>query len=100
LNGTESQGIAVQEIMSTNTPMIVWDLSRWDDQGPEWSVPATSIPYWSDECGEKFYEFKDLEKTFDKFYDKISGYTPRNFVENNLSYKTSVNKLLEIFNAD
>ena len=48
LNGTESQGIAVQEIMSYDTPMLVWDIESWEDQGPEWSVPATSIPYWSD----------------------------------------------------
>ena len=45
LNGTESQGIAIQEIMSYNTPMLVWDIESWEDQGPEWSVPATSIPY-------------------------------------------------------
>lgn len=100
LNGTESQGIAVQEIMSNNIPMIVWDLTHWNDQGPDWSVPATSVPYWSDECGKKFYKIEDLDKTFEEFYSRIGEYTPRNFVENNLSYKVSVNKLLEIFNAN
>lgn len=100
LNGTESQGIAVQEIMSNNTPMFVWDLTHWTDQGPDWTVPATSVPYWSDECGKKFYKDEDLNKTFDEFYSRIEEYTPRNFVENNLSYKKSVNKLLEIFNVN
>ena len=97
LNGTESQGIAVQEIMGIGTPMFVWDLSNWDDQGSEWSVPATSIPYWSDQCGEKFYHESEMNKTFEKFYAKIGEYDPRNFVEDNLSYKASVNKLLDIF---
>jgi glycosyltransferase involved in cell wall biosynthesis len=100
LNGTESQGIAVQEIMSSGTPMFVWDISDWNDQGPEWSVPATSIPYWSDQCGEKFYYESEMNKTFEKFYAKIGEYNPRNFVEDNLSYKASVNKLLEIFNVN
>lgn len=100
LNGTESQGIAVQEIMSNNVPLFVWDVTNWNDQGPDWSVSATSVPYWSSECGEKFYKIQDLDKTFDEFYSKIEEYTPRSFVENNLSYKVSVNKLLEIFNAN
>lgn len=100
LNGTESQGIAVQEILASNTPMLVWDLQQWNDQGPKWSVPATSVPYWSNECGEKFYNFSDLEETFENFYSKISEYTPRQYVEKNLSYKASVNKLLELFNAN
>lgn len=100
LNGTESQGIAVQEIMANDIPMIVWDVTHWNDQGSEWSVPASSVPYWSNECGEKFYKIEDLHETFQEFYDRLGEYTPRNFVENNLSYKQSVNKLLEIFDAN
>lgn len=100
LNGTESQGIAVQEIMSYDTPIIAWDLETWEDQGPQWSVPATSVPYWSDECGERFFKYEDLEKTFRRFYSRIDEYNPRKYVEENLSYKASVDKLLEIFNAD
>ena len=99
VNGTESQGIAVQEIMSTDTPMFVWDIKEWNDQGDEWRVPATSIPYWSDECGEVFYNVEDMEKTYDRFYAKIDTYQPRKYVEENLSLKKSVNTLLEILNA-
>ena len=100
LNGTESQGIAIQEIMSYNTPMLVWDVESWEDQGPEWSVPATSVPYWSDECGERFVYADDMEVTFDNFYSRIGEYNPRKYVEDNLSYKKSIETLLEIFDAD
>jgi len=99
LNGTESQGIAVQEIMSCNVPILVWDVNCWNDQGPTWTVPATSVPYWSNECGEIFFDFEDINVTFENFYSKIDKYNPRKYVENVLSYKTSVKDLLEIFNA-
>ena len=100
INGTESQGIAIQEIMSYNTPMFVWDIKSWEDQGPEWSVPATSIPYWSPDCGEWFVNPDDMEFTFNQFYSRIGEYNPRKYIEDNLSYKKSVEKLLEIFDAN
>jgi hypothetical protein len=100
LNGTESQGIAVQEIMSANTPLFVWDVSEWNDQGQEYSVKATSIPYWDETCGEKFYDKGEMKETFDKFYAKIGEYRPKDFVEKNLSFKSSVKILLEILNAN
>ena len=105
LNGTESQGIAVQEIMACGTPLFVWDVEEWLDQGEQYRVPATSVPFWSDECGEIFVEsdplFDDviMEETFNRFYSKLSEYNPRKYVEENLSYKQSVKTLMEIFDA-
>lgn len=96
LNGTESQGIAVQEIMDLNVPLLVWDLEYWNDQGSQYKVPASSVPYWSDLCGERFFTRGELEKTFDRFYSNIDIYNPQKYVEENLSFKASVNKLLEI----
>jgi hypothetical protein len=96
LNGTESQGIAVNEIMSYNTPIIAWDLEYWNDQGEDYKVHASSVPYWSDICGEKFYDEDQMEETFERFYSNIDIYNPKKYVEENLSYKASVNKLLEI----
>ena len=93
LNGTESQGIAVQEMMSLGVPLFVWDLRTWEDQGSEWSVPATSVPYWDDRCGERFYDVQDMEETFDRFCAKIREYTPRKLIESELSYKVSIKKL-------
>lgn len=100
LNGTESQGIAVQEIMGYNVPMIVWDISLWTDMGSQWTVPASSVPYWSNTCGEVFYHEDDMNSCFDKFLSNIDNYNPREYIEENLSYKYSVNKLLEFFNAN
>lgn len=98
LNGTESQGIAVQEIMACDTPMFVWDVTEWTDQGDQWRVPATSVPFWSSDCGERVFD-SDFDETFDNFYSRIEEYNPRKYVEDNLSYKASVKTLMEIFDV-
>ena len=97
INGTESQGIAVQEIMACGTPLFVWDLKMWNDMGEKYIVPATSIPYWNNECGKYFYDFLDMEVAFEEFYDKIGEYNPKHFVQEELSFKASVKKLLKVF---
>ena len=96
INGTESQGIAVQEIMSMGVPIIAWDIKEWLDQGEAYRVPATSIPYWDERCGEVFFNIDDLEVTFSKFYVTLDQYDPKAFIKDNLSFECSVKTLLDI----
>ena len=96
INGTESQGIAVQEIMSMGVPIIAWDIKEWLDQGEAYRVPATSIPFWDERCGEKFFTVDEMGETFDNFYARINDYNPKDYVHDNLSFKSSVNTLLDI----
>ena len=96
INGTESQGIAVQEIMSMGVPIIAWDIKEWLDQGEAYRVPATSIPYWDERCGEVFFNIDDLEVTFSKFYATLDQYNPKAFIKDNLSFECSVKILLDI----
>ena len=100
INGTESQGIAVQEIMSMGVPIIAWDIKEWLDQGEAYRVPATSIPYWDERCGEVFFNKDELDETFSKFYATINEYDPKSFIKDNLSFGKTVEQLMEIFNAD
>ena len=100
INGTESQGIAVQEIMSMGVPIIAWDIKEWLDQGEAYRVPATSIPYWDQRCGEVVFNKAELEETFSKFYATINEYDPKSFIRDNLSFSKTVEQLMEIFNAD
>ena len=97
IDNTESQGIAIQEMMAVGKPLFVWDINEWDYMGEQYKVPATSVPYWSDECGEKFYFVDELEETFERFYDRIDTYNPKNLIDSELSYKASMKKLLNIF---
>jgi hypothetical protein len=96
INGTESQGIAVQEIMSMGVPIIAWDIKEWLDQGEAYRVPATSVPFWDERCGEKFFTVDKMRETFDNFYARINNYNPKDYVHDNLSFKSSVNTLLDI----
>jgi len=96
INGTESQGIAVQEIMSMGVPIIAWDIKEWLDQGEAYRVPATSIPFWDERCGEKFFTVDEMGQTFDNFYARINDYNPKDYVKENLSFESSVKTLLDI----
>ena len=98
LNGTESQGIAVQQIMSLGVPLFVWDIEDWNDMGDQWKCPATSVPYWDERCGEKFYKKTMLSRTFTKFNKKLKAgeFDPKSYVKENLSLERSAEILLDI----
>lgn len=85
LANTESQGIAIQEMMSCNLPLIVWDVSKWVDRGLEYEVDATTVPYWDSICGLKIYNRDELESNYNKFIEKFDGYNPRDYIVNNLN---------------
>lgn len=97
IDNTESQGIAIQEMMAVNKPLLVWDQPIWDHMGSQYAVPATSIPYWSDKCGETFSTKDEFENTFEKFYSNLENYDPQKFVEENLSPQKSVQILLDYY---
>jgi len=97
IDNTESQGIAIQEMMAVNKPLFVWDQTVWDHMGQEYAVPATSVPYWSDECGERITSFDQFEETFEIFQSKLNDYTPKDFVDRELSPEATVKILLDYY---
>lgn len=99
IDNTESQGIATQEMMAVNKPIFVWDQNVWDHMGAEYTVPATSVPYWSDECGIKITSADQLEDKFDQFYSNLSNYTPKDFIERELSAQKTVQILLDHYES-
>ena len=97
IDNTESQGIAIQEMMAVNKPLFVWDQTVWDHMGQEYVVPATSVPYWSDECGERITSFDQIEERFFIFQSKLNDYTPKDFVDRELSPESTVKILLDYY---
>jgi hypothetical protein len=96
---TESQGIAVQEMMAVDKPLFVIDHTIWDGMGEDYIVPASSVPYWSDECGVKIDSFDELELNFDLFYSNLHNYSPKDYVTRELSPQKTVQILLDHYES-
>lgn len=94
VDGTETQGIAIQEMMSCNLPLLVWDMPEWHDRGPDHICKATSVPYFDETCGEVFYDSTQMEEAYTRL---IHGtYSPREYILTNCNYLTQAKKLLDI----
>jgi hypothetical protein len=98
IDNCESQGIAIQEMMSCNLPLLVWDVTHWDDRGEDFKVEASSAPYWSDNCGLKVFDLETLKQNHDTFISKLKKYNPREYIIENLTLEKGAQKLLDIIN--
>jgi len=65
----ESQGFALEEALSMNVPLLVWNVKSMNEEyGYNYSnISASVIPYWDERCGEYFYNVNELENTFNTF---------------------------------
>jgi hypothetical protein len=109
IDGHESQGFALQEAMSTNTPLLVLDATSLFDEISDngtsfWKVktskiiPATSVPYWSDaECGIKITNIEDLPSALDTMMTSYQTFSPRDYVVRSLSAKVCMKRILDYF---
>tara|TARA_B110001450_G_scaffold73959_1_gene70420 strand:- start:4679 stop:6007 length:1329 start_codon:yes stop_codon:yes gene_type:complete len=104
----ESQGFAIQEMLSCNLPLLVWGVTLRKQEYPyikayvQIKSKVSTVPYWNTECGELFHNYSELENTFNKFIKNIDNYNSRKFILENLSMDKCVEKwnslLYEIYN--
>jgi hypothetical protein len=104
----ESQGFALQEALSTNVPLAVWNVkSMFDEYNREnkisyqedqrlYKLTATSVPYWDARCGEVFYEQSEFDVMIQKIQENVSLYKPREFILETLSPKACYQRLLTV----
>ena len=85
----ESQGFALEEALSCNIPLLVWDVTSMNQEhGYNYDdIPATCIPYWDEKCGEAFTNINDLSIVFSKFISNLHNYKPRDYILQHLSIK-------------
>jgi len=83
----ESQGFALEEALSCNVPLLVWNVKSMNQEyGSRYAdIHATSIPYWDGRCGEYFYKQDEFLEKYNEFISKLSTYKPREFILENLS---------------
>ena len=96
----ESQGFALEEALSMNVPLLVWNVSSMNqEQGSNYNdIPATTIPYWDSRCGEYFQHHSELPAAFQKFQAKIAAgqYSPRKYILDNLTTEKCTERFIEL----
>ena len=97
----ESQGFALEEALSSNVPLFVWNISSMNQEhGYNYQdCPATTIPYWDERCGEYFYNINEIEDKFNLFLSKLETYRPREYVVENLSIEVREKALIELIES-
>lgn len=100
IDNTESQGIALQEVMSCNKPIFCWDVEKWVDYGIEHSIEATSLPYWNNTIGTKTHIESELDEKFSYFLNNLFTFNPRKFILENLNLEKQAIELYNFFKND
>lgn len=106
----ESQGVAFQEALASDIPVLVWDVSRLGHWLPDTEAEktmfnseesafsgATAAPYFDVRCGYKVLDREKLAGFIAKMEEEYLTFRPREFVLNNLSLERQARALLEIF---
>lgn len=102
-SGHESQGLAYQECLASNVPVLAWD-QGWclDPNRFQWGtpeIPASSVPYFDARCGEKFRSAAEFEAQLDRFLERLrrDEFRPRDFILEHLTVERCSSAFLEFF---
>ena len=101
IDAHESQGFAIEEALSCNVPLLVWNVSfmsqEHDSNYP--NIPCTNIAYWDERCGEYFYKVEEFEPSYNEFITKLESYKPREYIVENLSPQKCGERFIELVNS-
>jgi glycosyltransferase involved in cell wall biosynthesis len=96
----ETQGLACQEAMSCNVPVLAWDEGVLvDPDQKRFAKPGlivSSVPYFDERCGRSF-RLAQFEDALAEFWSKLGTYQPRRFVEERLSLRQSARDYLAAY---
>jgi hypothetical protein len=98
----ETQGLAYQEALAMDVPILAWDEGVLVDPHlqpflPE-GVTVSSVPYFDDRCGLRF-RHEALQSQFTQFWRQLSTYRPRDYVVEKLSMAESARRYLAFYNS-
>lgn len=97
LGRTESQGIGINELMSTNLPLFVID--SLENYFNNKVYEGTSVPYWDKKCGVKIDSMNYFNNKFPNFLKSVESdeYQPYQLIVDKLSYEAMSNNLEQAF---
>ena len=110
IGGHESQGFGLEEALSMDVPLIVWDVRSMyeelsaagtpnytrDAQNPK-KLSATSAPYWDSRCGERVYDEPQLGAALQHIRNKCAqgAFQPRAYATQHLSIQVCARRLFQ-----
>lgn len=109
LGRQESQGIALQEAMSMNIPILVWDVIRvghWLASPKEMNIytaaesdyeDTTAAYYFDDRCGIKLKNESDLMPSIQTMEASWKTFNPREYVLENLSLEKKARDFINFY---
>lgn len=92
LGKSESQGLALEEALSMNVPILVIDEGE-----EECGVKLTSAPYFSQECGIKIDSMIKFPDALDKMICDWQKMDPRQYIIENLSLAKQAHEFVSLF---
>lgn len=98
----ETQGIAYQEALSSDVPILAWDRGGFC-QDPVFYphrvkfAPVSSVPYWDGRCGRTFASIEQFDDAWTQFEDELQSgrYSPRSYILENLTLEKCARRYLD-----
>jgi hypothetical protein len=88
----ESQGIALQETLALDVPIVLMDVTRLSQAVGTYpfgtgydDFRVTAAPYWDDRCGVRVYTVDEVVPAVEHVLSHRSEFAPREFVRESLS---------------
>ena len=91
----ETQGFGIQEIMSCNLPLIVWDQTT--NYYEHLELSGTTVTVWNKNCGEIVLSLEELKNIFNNFKNNLDNYNSAEIVLEKLTYEDFNKNLKNLF---
>jgi glycosyltransferase involved in cell wall biosynthesis len=90
----ESQGIALEEALSCNIPMIVLDT-----QIPKntFDIHSTSAPYFDGRCGIIIKDMEEFDLKIQTMEKSYKTFQPRDYILENLELRSQAEKFIDLY---
>lgn len=90
----ESQGVAIEEAMSCNVPILVLDNQ---DKKTSFDTHGTSAPYFDERCGIILKDIDLIDENIEKMENSFSQFNPRNYILENLGLEEQARKFVKFY---
>lgn len=115
ITSSESQGLALEELMALNIPLLVWNIETINQRTVQSNLftqvthptsknvgeneCATSVPYFSSECGIIVKRIDEIIPALQNMVHAPKQFHPRAYIERNLSLTKQAQDLVSLHDS-